>query len=63
MVRQFFKVDNTKEMDELFYKRILDNILIDDEVLFSWCFIADTDLEDTPSEKSLSVSGKLQSSG
>ena len=53
VVRQFFKVDKTKEMDELFHKRILDNILIDDEVLFSWCFIADTNLEDTLSEKCL----------
>ena len=46
VVRQFFQVDKTKEMDEVFRKRIIDNILISDEVLFSWCFIADGDLDD-----------------
>ena len=55
VVRQFFNVEKTNEMDESFRKRILDNILISDEVLFSWCFIADSSLEDVVSEKCLSL--------
>ena len=54
VVRQFFKVDKTKEMDDMFRKRVIDNILSSDEVLFSWCFIADGDLDDSLSEKCLS---------
>ena len=53
--RQFFNVEKTNEMDESFKKRILDNILISDKVLFSWYFIADSDLEDVVSEKCLSL--------
>ena len=41
-------------MDESFNKRILYNILINNKVLFSWCFITDRDLEDAVLEKSLS---------
>ena len=41
-------------MNESFDKRILYNILINNKVLFSWCFIADRDLEDTVLEKCLS---------
>ena len=54
VVRQFFKVDKTNEMDDIFRKRVIDNVLSSDEVLFSWCFIADGDLDDSLSEKCLS---------
>ena len=36
----FFKISNTRDMNEQFTKKVLESVLNDDNLLFGWCFAA-----------------------
>ena len=38
--RRFFKISNTRDMNEQFTKKVLESVLNDDNLLFGWCFAA-----------------------
>ena len=37
-IRRYLKVDNTRDMNEQFSKKVIDAILHDENLLFDWCF-------------------------
>ena len=37
-IRRYLKVDNTRDMNEQFSKKVVDAILHDENLLFDWCF-------------------------
>ena len=50
MVRRFFNVDNTRDMNEQFNEKVMDSILKDEDLLFDWClasqFAVESDVAD-----------------
>ena len=40
-IRRFLKINNTRNMNETFSKKVIEAILSDDNLLFDWCFAAE----------------------
>ena len=39
-IRRYLKVNNTRDMNEQFSKKVIDGVLNDENLLFNWCFAA-----------------------
>ena len=50
MIRHFFKLDNTRDMNEQFNEKVMDAVLNDEDLLFDWClasqFAVESDIAD-----------------
>ena len=40
-IRKFLNVNNTRDMDERFTKKVIKSVLDDDDLLFDWCLVSD----------------------
>ena len=46
-MQRYLKVDNTRDMNEQFSKKVVDAILNDENLLFDWCFAVECIEEET----------------